>query len=75
MVPKGHAGCSEGFRRAQVTRPSGRETSQAASPPTVGGEEKDRSRRDSLAPSSRLRYGGVFSRVACQPGLGVEEEQ
>ena len=39
MVPQGHAWCPDGIRRAQITRPSGRKTSQAASPPTVGGEE------------------------------------
>ena len=59
MVPKGHAGCSEGFRRAQVTRPSRREASQAASPPTVGGEEKNRRRGDSPAVGRRLHYGSV----------------
>src|SRR3954469_2154969 len=75
MVPQGNAGCSEGFRRAQTTRPRRCKTSQTTPPPTVGGKEKDCRRRDSLASSCRLHYGGFLSGVACQPGPRAEEEQ
>ena len=75
MVPKGHAGCPEGFRRPQITRPNRREAGQAAPPPTVRREAKNRRRRDSPAPRCWLYYGSIFSRVACQPSLGIEEEQ
>src|SRR4051812_590461 len=75
MVPQRHAVCSEGFRRAQITRPRRGETSQTTPPPTVGGKEKDCRRRDSPASGRRLHYGRFLSGVARQPGPRAEEEQ
>ena len=71
MVSKRHAGCSDGFRRAQATCPSRCKTSQTAPPPTVGGEEKDCRRRNIPASGSRLHYGSFLSGVAGKSGPGT----
>src|SRR3954467_5015764 len=75
MVSTGHAGCTEGTRRAQVAHSAWLEAGQATVAAFFGGQEKGNQRRDCEAASSWIYHGSVLPRVAGEPSARDEEER